>query len=34
MSGFPGSPRLLKGGLVLLDPDSFVVLANGVIVLQ
>jgi hypothetical protein len=34
MSGFPGSPRLLKGGLVLLDPDSFSVLANGVIVLQ
>jgi hypothetical protein len=34
MSGFPGSPRLLKGGLVLLDPDSFAVLPNGVIVLQ
>ena len=33
-SGFPGSPRLLKGGLVLLDPDSFSVLSNGVIVLQ
>jgi hypothetical protein len=33
-SGFPGSPRLLKGGLVLLDPDSFAVLGNGVIVLQ
>jgi hypothetical protein len=34
MSGFPGSPRLLKGGLVLLDPDSFAVLPNGVIVMQ
>ena len=34
MSGFPGSPRLLKGGLVLLDPDSFAVLPNGIIVLQ
>jgi hypothetical protein len=34
MSGFPGSPRLLKGGIVLLDPDSFAVLPNGVIVLQ
>ena len=22
MSGFPGSPRLVKGGLVLIDPDS------------
>lgn len=22
MSSFPGSPRLLKGGIVLLDPDS------------
>jgi hypothetical protein len=34
MSGFPGSPRLLKVGLVLLDPDSFAVLPNGVIVMQ
>jgi hypothetical protein len=34
MSGFPGSPRLLKGGFVLLDPDSFAVLPNGVIVMQ
>jgi hypothetical protein len=34
MSGFPGSPRLLKGGIVLLDADSFAVLPNGVIVLQ
>ena len=34
MSAFPGSPRLLKGGLVLLDPDSFAVLPNGVIVMQ
>lgn len=22
MSGFPGSPKLLKGGIVLVDPDS------------
>jgi len=34
MSTFPGSPRILKGGLVLLDPDTFAVLPNGVIVLQ
>jgi hypothetical protein len=34
MSGFPGSPRLLKGGFVLLDPDRFAVLRNGVIVMQ
>lgn len=35
MSAFPGSPRILKGGLVLLDPDTFAVLQpNGVIVLQ
>ena len=34
MSSFPGSPRLLKGGIVLLDPDSFAVLPNGVIVMQ
>jgi len=34
VSSFPGSPRLLKGGIVLLDPDSFAVLPNGVIVMQ
>lgn len=34
MSGFPGSPRVLKGGLVLLDPVSFAVLPNGIIALQ
>ena len=34
MSTFPGSPRVLKGGLVLLDPDTFTVLPNGIIVLQ
>ena len=22
MSSFPGSPRLLKGGIVLIDPDT------------
>jgi hypothetical protein len=27
-------PRLLKGGIVLLDPDKFTVLPNGVIALQ
>ncbi len=34
MSTFPGSPRILKGGLVLLNPDTFAVLPNGIIVLQ
>src|SRR5580698_7228766 len=34
MSTFPGSPRVLKGGLVLLDPTTFAVKANGIIVLQ
>jgi hypothetical protein len=34
MTAFPGSPRVLKGGIVLLDPDQFTVLPNGVIVLQ
>lgn len=34
MTTFPGSPRLLKGGLVLLDPNNFMPLPNGVIVLQ
>jgi hypothetical protein len=34
MSAFPGSPRILKGGLVLLDPDTFTVVPNGIIVLQ
>src|SRR5215472_9079971 len=34
MSTFPGSPRILKGGLVLLDPDTFTVIPNGIIVLQ
>jgi hypothetical protein len=32
MSTFPGSPKLLKGGIVLLDPQSGAV--RGVIVLQ
>lgn len=32
MTGFPGSPRLLKGGIVLLDPESAAV--QRVIVLQ
>jgi hypothetical protein len=35
MSAFPGSPKVLKGGLVLLDPTTFTPLpANGIIVLQ
>jgi hypothetical protein len=34
MTTFPGSPRILKGGLVLLNPDTFAVLPNGIIVLQ
>jgi hypothetical protein len=34
MSAFPGSPRVLKGGIVLLDPARFTVLPNGIIVLQ
>src|SRR5712671_4123841 len=34
MTAFPGSPRVLKGGIVLLDPDTFTVMPNGVIVLQ
>jgi hypothetical protein len=34
MSTSPISPRILKGGIVLLDPDTFNVLPNGIIVLQ
>src|SRR5579862_2740695 len=34
MSSFPGSPRVFKGGLVLLDPNTFNVLPNGIIVMQ
>ena len=34
MSQFPGSPKILKGGIVLLDPDRFTVLPNGIIILQ
>ena len=34
MSTFPGSPKILKGGIVLLNPDTFTVLANGIIILQ
>jgi hypothetical protein len=33
MSAFPGSPRILKGGLVLLDPDTYSVIQQ-VVVLQ
>ena len=32
MSGFPNSPRLVKGGIVLVDPDSGAV--QKIIVLQ
>ena len=34
MTTFPSSPRILKGGIVLLDPDTFNVRPNGIIVLQ
>jgi hypothetical protein len=34
MSAFPGSPRVLKGGIVLLDPETFAVLQNGIVLLQ
>ena len=34
MSTFPGSPSVLKGGIVLVDPDSFAVVPNGIILLQ
>jgi len=34
LSAFPGFPRVLKGGIVLLDPTSFALLPNGIIVLQ
>lgn len=34
MSTFPGTPRVLKGGIVLLDPDQFTLRPNGIIVLQ
>jgi hypothetical protein len=34
MSAFPGSPKVIRGGIVLLDPDQFTVLPNGIIVLQ
>jgi len=33
ITNYPG-PKVLKGGLVLLDPDTFTVLPNGIIVLQ
>jgi len=34
MTSFPGSPRVLKGAIVLLDPVTFTLLPNGVIALQ
>jgi hypothetical protein len=34
VSAFPGAPRVIKGGLVLLHPQTFAVLANGIIPLQ
>jgi len=34
VSAFPGSPKVLRGGIVLLDPDKFTVMPNGIIVLQ
>ncbi|MGH9808046.1 MAG: hypothetical protein ACRD9W_12450, partial [Terriglobia bacterium] len=34
MTTFPGSPKVLQAGIVLLDPDSFAILPNGIIALQ
>ncbi|HEY0395145.1 MAG TPA: hypothetical protein VGD01_11685 [Candidatus Elarobacter sp.] len=34
MSTFPGTPRVLKGAIVLVDPDTFAVRPNGIIPLQ
>lgn len=34
MSTFPHSPRVQKGGIVLLDPDTFQMLPRGIVVLQ
>jgi hypothetical protein len=34
MTTFPGPPRVLKGGIVLIDPASWQVLPSGGIVLQ
>jgi hypothetical protein len=34
MTTFPNSPRILKGGIVLIDPVTGQLLPNGVIVLQ
>lgn len=34
MTTFPGSPRLLKGGIVLFDPVTSQMLPNGIIALQ
>ena len=34
MTAFPNSPRVIKGGIVLLDPDTFSVIPNGIILLQ
>jgi hypothetical protein len=33
MSAFPGSPCILKAGLVPLDPDTFAGLPNAIVVL-
>ena len=34
MTTFPGSPKILKGGIVLIDPESGTIRPGGVIVLQ
>lgn len=34
MTTFPGSPKVLQAGIVLLDPDSFAILPGGIIALQ
>jgi hypothetical protein len=33
-SAFPGSPRTLKAGIVMLDPETFTMLPNGIVALQ
>jgi hypothetical protein len=34
MTAFPGSPKILKAGIVLLEPPSFQPKQNGIVVLQ
>ncbi|MEQ1529830.1 MAG: hypothetical protein ABL925_10975, partial [Methylococcales bacterium] len=34
MTGFPRSPKILKAGIVLLEPPSFQPKQNGIVILQ